>query len=117
MEHTRCSASSRAFDELRAHRLYAEVVADNVASRRLCERAGFVVEGVSRDGFAPTTGRFAICARTGCSRTSDGHEVPRPVGRGRHGAPCTGNWLVVVSTHNRPVSSPRGPVSVASSTT
>lgn len=38
-----------AFMELGLHRVYGDVVADNDASIRLCERLGFQREGVKRD--------------------------------------------------------------------
>ncbi|HTW84769.1 MAG TPA: GNAT family protein [Candidatus Sulfotelmatobacter sp.] len=54
---------ARAFDEHGAHKLYAEVVAHNAASRQLCEKAGFVLEGVWRDGFRDDDGRYHdLCA-------------------------------------------------------
>ena len=48
----------RAFGELGAQRAYLEVVAENTASRALCERAGFTLEGVWREGFRADDGSF-----------------------------------------------------------
>ena len=44
-------ALRRAFDELGSHRVYIEIREDNVGTRRLCERLGWRLEGVFRDGF------------------------------------------------------------------
>ncbi|MDQ2872483.1 MAG: GNAT family N-acetyltransferase [Candidatus Eremiobacteraeota bacterium] len=44
-------ALRHAFDEVRAHRIYAEVRASNSKTRGLLERLGFEAEGVFRDGF------------------------------------------------------------------
>lgn len=52
-------AQRRAFEELKVHRLFLEVREDNVMTRRLVERLGFVQEGVYRDGFQDErTGQF-----------------------------------------------------------
>ncbi len=49
---------ARVFDEIGVQRAYLEVVAENTASRALCERAGFVLEGVWREGFRTDDGTF-----------------------------------------------------------
>lgn len=52
-------AKQRAFEELKAHRIFLEVREDNADTRRLVERLGFVQEGVYRDGFEDErTGEF-----------------------------------------------------------
>lgn len=55
---------ARAFDDLGAHRVWLEVTADNAAARRVYEAAGFVLEGVFRDGFRDEhTGTYKdLCA-------------------------------------------------------
>jgi diamine N-acetyltransferase len=47
-----------AFAGLRAHRVYLEVAAGNARARALYERAGFVQEGVFRDGFRASDGTY-----------------------------------------------------------
>ena len=44
-------ASRRALVEYRQHRVQAETYGDNVAGRRLFERAGFTLEGVRRQAY------------------------------------------------------------------
>jgi GNAT superfamily N-acetyltransferase len=51
-------ALKHAFDELRAHRVFLEVLESNVSARRLYERLGFRNEGLYRDGFRDAGGRF-----------------------------------------------------------
>lgn len=49
----------RAFTDLHAHRVFAETREDNVGTRRLLERLGFLQEGLYRDGFrGERTGEF-----------------------------------------------------------
>lgn len=49
----------RAFKQLRAHRVCLEVREDNLGTRRLCERLGFRLEGLYRDGYRDErTGEF-----------------------------------------------------------
>jgi ribosomal protein S18 acetylase RimI-like enzyme len=48
----------RAFDDLKANRIYLEVVADNVRARTLYERAGFKAEGLFRSGYQADDGTF-----------------------------------------------------------
>lgn len=47
-----------AFWERGAHRVFAEVVESNAASRSLFENVGFTAEGVYRDGYRDEGGRF-----------------------------------------------------------
>jgi RimJ/RimL family protein N-acetyltransferase len=52
-------ALGHAFTDLQAHRVFAETREDNVGTRRLLERLGFVQEGLYRDGFQDErTGEF-----------------------------------------------------------
>lgn len=54
---------SRAFSELRAHRIYAETTEDNVAMLTLFERRGFVYEGTFRHGTISDDGTYKnLCA-------------------------------------------------------
>jgi len=54
-----CWGISRAFHGCGAHRVFLEVREDNVRTRTLCERLGFVAEGLYRDGFRDArTGRY-----------------------------------------------------------
>ena len=55
----------RAYDGLKAHRVYVEVREDNTFTRALVERMGWVQEGVFRDGFQD--------ARTGAFRNLCGY--------------------------------------------
>ena len=52
------------FGELKAHRVHIEIREDNVATRRLVERLGWVQEGLFRDGFRDAkTGEYKnLCA-------------------------------------------------------
>lgn len=52
-------AKHYAFDALKVHRIFLEVIETNERARRLYERAGFRQEGVYRDGFRHDDGRFA----------------------------------------------------------
>lgn len=48
-----------AFGRCKAHRIALEIREDNVRTRALCERLGFVAEGLFRDGFKDAvTGRY-----------------------------------------------------------
>ena len=47
-----------AFEHVRAHRIWLEVVESNGPARRLYERGGFVHEGTHRDGFRDEDGSF-----------------------------------------------------------
>ncbi len=48
----------RGFEELGVHRIFLEVVEDNIAARALYERAGFRQEGCYSDGFRSPSGEF-----------------------------------------------------------
>ncbi len=48
----------RAFDDLKANRIYLEVVAANERARGLYERAGFTAEGYFRQGYCDDDGTF-----------------------------------------------------------
>jgi RimJ/RimL family protein N-acetyltransferase len=47
-----------AFKTLGCHRIFVEVVESNIASRTLCESAGFRPEGLYRDGYRDDSGGF-----------------------------------------------------------
>jgi catechol 2,3-dioxygenase-like lactoylglutathione lyase family enzyme len=51
-------AKRRAFDEPGVHRIFLEVLESNAPMRRLCERAGFRLEGIYRDGYCDESGAF-----------------------------------------------------------
>lgn len=59
------SAIAWAFRENRAHRLWLEVTANNVAARTLYESEGFMHEGTYRDGFRCADGTFGDLAHYG----------------------------------------------------
>jgi ribosomal protein S18 acetylase RimI-like enzyme len=48
----------RAFDDIKANRIYLEVLAENVRARALYERAGFSAEGLFRSGYEDEDGIF-----------------------------------------------------------
>jgi RimJ/RimL family protein N-acetyltransferase len=61
-----------AFDELRAHRIFAEVRASNAVTRALLERLGFECEGRYRDGFRDqTSGTYEDLLPYGMLETSN----------------------------------------------
>jgi GNAT superfamily N-acetyltransferase len=73
-------ALKRAFDELRAHRVFLEVLESNVLARRLYERLGFRNEGLYRDGFRDAAGRFHNLVPYGmlaCDRASCETRAPQ----------------------------------------
>lgn len=47
-----------AFKTFGCHRVFVEIVETNVASRKLCETAGFRAEGMYRDGYRDDSGGF-----------------------------------------------------------
>jgi ribosomal protein S18 acetylase RimI-like enzyme len=51
-------AIRRGFRELGVHRIYLEVLEDNVSARQLYESAGMRAEGVFRDGYREESGVF-----------------------------------------------------------
>ncbi len=51
-------AISHGFDDLRVHRIFLEVLAENTPARRLYERLGFRAEGFYRDGFRDDAGVY-----------------------------------------------------------
>ena len=48
----------RAFDDIKANRIYLEVLAENARARALYERAGFKAEGLFRSGYRNEDGVF-----------------------------------------------------------
>jgi len=59
------SAVAWAFREMRAHRIWLEVTAGNLAARSLYESEGFTHEGTYRDGFRHADGTFEDLAHYG----------------------------------------------------
>jgi ribosomal protein S18 acetylase RimI-like enzyme len=55
----------RGFDDLRANRIYLEVVAANARARTLYERSGFTAEGLFRSGYCDVAGKFHDLAAYG----------------------------------------------------
>ena len=52
------------FEELKLHRIYLTVMADNVPAIRTYEKVGFIKEGIMRDGFLRYDGYVDIVMMT-----------------------------------------------------
>jgi len=71
----------RAFDDLKANRIYLEVVAENVRARRLYESVGFTAEGLLRSGYRADDGSFHDMVPYGMLASDRAAARPKPASR------------------------------------